>query len=236
MTDIRPFRIDVPEADLDDLRRRLRATRWPEKEVVDDWSQGVPLAYTQELCAYWADKFDWRPWEAKLNAWPQFMTEIDGVDIHFLHVKSPHENAMPLVITHGWPGSVLEFHKVIDRLVNPTAHGGSAEDAFHVVAPSLPGYGWSGKPTGPGWGVEKIGDAWAKLMARLGYDRYVAQGGDWGSAVTGCIGAQDPEHCAGIHLNMLMAPTTTAKDDMTEAEKTAAEPVSYTHLTLPTNA
>ena len=227
MTDIRPFRIDVPEADLDDLRRRLRATRWPEKEVVDDWSQGVPLAYTQELCAYWADKFDWRPWEAKLNAWPQFMTEIDSVDIHFLHVKSPHENAMPLVITHGWPGSVLEFHKVIDALVNPTAHGGSAEDAFHVVAPSLPGYGWSGKPTGPGWGVEKIGDAWAKLMARLGYDRYVAQGGDWGSAVTGCIGAQDPEHCAGIHLNMLMAPTTTAKDDMTEAEKTAAERMKY---------
>ena len=228
MTDaIRPFRINVSDADLDDLRHRLRATRWPEKEVVEDWTQGVPLAYTQSLCAYWADSFDWRPWEAKLNAWPQFLTEIDGVDIHSLHVKSPHENAMPLVLTHGWPGSVLEFHKVIDALVNPTAHGGKAEDAFHVVAPSLPGYAWSGKPAAPGWGVEKIADAWAALMARLGYSRYVAQGGDWGSAVTGCIGAQDPDHCAGIHLNMLMTRPTTPPDEMTEAEQTAAKKLKY---------
>lgn len=228
MTDaIRPFKIDISDADLDDLRRRLRATRWPEKEVVDDWSQGTPLAYTQDLCRYWSDKFDWRPWERKFNGWPQFLTKIDGVDIHFLHVRSPHEDAMPLILTHGWPGSVLEFHKVIDPLVNPTDHGGKAEDAFHVVIPSLPGYGWSGKPKGTGWGVEKIGDAWAQLMGRLGYDRYVAQGGDWGSAVTGCIGAQDPAHCAGIHLNMLMTRPTTPPDEMTEAEQTAAKKLKY---------
>jgi pimeloyl-ACP methyl ester carboxylesterase len=227
MTAIRPFRIDVPEADLEDLHRRLRATRWPEKEAVEDWSQGVPLSYAQEICAYWAEEFDWRPWEAKLNAWPQFLTEIDGVDIHFLHVRSRHENATPLILTHGWPGSVLEFHKIIDPLVNPTAHGGKAEDAFHVVVPSLPGYGWSGKPTGPGWGVEKIGDAWAALMARLGYDSYVAQGGDWGSAVTSCIGAQDPEHCAAIHLNMLMMRPTTPPYEMIESEQTAAKKLKY---------
>ena len=224
---IRDFRIDIPDADLEDLKRRLKATRWPEKEVVDDWSQGVPLGYLKEVCAHWADTFDWRAWEAKLNAWPQFVTEIDGVDIHFFHVKSRHSEARPLVITHGWPGSQVEFHKVIDPLVNPTAHGGKAEDAFHVIAPSLPGYGFSGKPTGPGWGVEKIGDAWAELMARLGYARYVAQGGDWGSAVTGSIGAQDPEHCAGIHLNMLMMRPTTAPDQMTESEQAAAKKLKY---------
>jgi len=223
---IRPFRIAVAEASLDDLRARLRASRWPEKQVVDDWSQGVPLAYAQEVCAYWAERFDWRVWEAKLNAWPQFLTEIDGVDIHFLHVRSPHENALPLVITHGWPGSVLEFHKVIDPLANPTAYGGSPEDAFHVAAPSLPGYGWSGKPTQPGWGVEKIADAWAALMARLGYRRYVAQGGDWGSAVTGCIGAQDPEHCAGIHLNMVTARPTDRKNP-TVQEQAALDSLQY---------
>ena len=187
----------------------------------------MPLGYLKEVCAHWADTFDWRAWEAKLNAWPQFVTEIDGVDIHFFHVKSRHSEARPLVITHGWPGSQVEFHKVIDPLVNPTAHGGKAEDAFHVIAPSLPGYGFSGKPTGPGWGVEKIGDAWAELMARLGYARYVAQGGDWGSAVTGSIGAQDPEHCAGIHLNMLMMRPTTAPDQMTESEQAAAKKLKY---------
>ena len=224
---IRDFRIDIPDADLEDLKRRLKGIRWPEKEVVDDWSQGVPLGYLQEVCAFWADTFDWRKWEVKLNAWPQFVTEIDGVDIHFFHVKSRHSEARPLVITHGWPGSQVEFHKVIDPLVNPTAHGGKAEDAFHVIAPSLPGYGFSGKPTGPGWGVEKIGDAWAELMARLGYARYVAQGGDWGSAVTGSIGAQDPEHCAGIHLNMLMMRPTTAPDQMTESEQAAAKKLKY---------
>jgi epoxide hydrolase len=217
MTEIRPFKIAVPDADIEDLRRRLKATRWPEKEVVDDWSQGAPLDYVQQVCQTWANDFDWRKWEAKLNGWPQFVTEIDGVDIHFFHVKSPHENARPLVMTHGWPGSQVEFHKVIEPLVNPTAHGGKAEDAFHVIAPSLPGYGFSGKPTAAGWGVEKIADAWATLMARLGYGRYYAQGGDWGSAVTGCIGAQDPEHCRGIHLNMISA-RRTSKDDLTPKE------------------
>jgi hypothetical protein len=200
---IREFRIAIPDADLDDLRRRLKATRWPDREVVDDWTQGTPLAYLQEVCAYWADGFDWRSWEKKLNGWPQFVTEIDGLPIHFFHVRSPHANARPLVITHGWPGSQIEFHKVIDPLVNPTAHGGRAEDAFHIVAPSLPGYGFSGKPTAAGWSVEKIARAWAELMARLSYARYFAQGGDWGSAVTGTIGAIDPDHCAGIHLNMI---------------------------------
>ncbi|MCA8927392.1 MAG: epoxide hydrolase [Alphaproteobacteria bacterium] len=223
---IREFRIAIPDADLADLRRRLKATRWPEKEAVDDWSQGTPLAYLQEVCAHWADGFDWRAWEAKLNGWPQFVTAIDGLDIHFFHVRSPHAEARPLVITHGWPGSQIEFHKVIDPLVNPTAHGGAAKDAFHVVAPSLPGYGFSGKPTAPGWGIEKIADAWAALMARLGYDRYFAQGGDWGSAVTGCIGAQDPAHCAGIHLNMVSA-RPTSKDDLTRQEQSAL--AAYKH-------
>ena len=217
---IRDFRIAIPDADLDDLRRRLRTTRWPEKEVVEDWSQGAPLAYVKEVCDYWATNFDWRAWEAKLNAWPQFKTEIDGVDIHFFHVRSPHDNARPLVITHGWPGSQIEFHKVIDPLVNPTAHGGKPEDAFHVVAPSLPGYGFSGKPTAPGWGIEKIADTWAILMARLGYNRYFAQGGDWGSAVTGCLGPQDPDHCAGIHMNLITA-RPTSMEDLTAQEQSA---------------
>ena len=219
---IRDFRIDIPDADLEDLKRRLKATRWPEKEVVDDWSQGVPLGYLQEVCAFWADTFDWRKWEAKLNAWPQFVTEIDGVDIHFFHVKSRHSEARPLVITHGWPGSQVEFHKVIDPLVNPTAHGGKAEDAFHVIAPSLPGYGFSGKPTAAGWDTAKIADAWASLMARLGYSRYFAQGGDWGSAVTGNIGAQDPDHCAGIHVNMVtVRPKEIVPSELTPQEGAA---------------
>jgi len=218
--EIRPFKIAVADADLEDLRRRLKATRWPEKEVVDDWSQGAPLAYVREVCAYWADTFDWRAWEAKLNGWPQFVTEIDGVDIHFFHIRSAHANARPLVITHGWPGSQIEFHKIIDALVNPTAHGGTEADAFHVVAPSLPGYGFSGKPTKPGWGIEKIADTWATLMARLGYERYFAQGGDWGSAVTGCIGGQDPEHCAGIHINLISA-RPTSMTDLTPPEQSA---------------
>lgn len=228
MTDaIRPFQIETPEADLDDLRRRLALTRWPEREPVDDWSQGVPLAYVQEVAAYWRDGFDWRAWETKLNGWPQFTTEIDGVDIHFLHVRSPHRDAMPLVITHGWPGSIIEFHKIVDALADPTAHGGKAEDAFHVVAPSLPGYGFSGKPETPGWGVEKIAGAWAELMQRLGYGRYVAQGGDWGSAVTSFMGAQDPAHCAGIHLNMVVARPTTDASEQTDREKAAL--AAYKH-------
>ncbi len=181
---IRPFRIDIPEADLDDLRERLRRTRWPEPEPVDDWSQGTPLAYTRELCDYWRSTYDWRAGEARLNRFAQFRTEIDGVDIHFIHVRSPHDGALPLVMTHGWPGSVVEFGKVIGPLTDPERHGGDPADAFHLVCPSLPGYGFSGKPDQPGWGVTHIGDAWAELMRRLGYQRYGAQGGDWGSTVT----------------------------------------------------
>jgi epoxide hydrolase len=217
MTEIRPFQIAIPDAAIDDLRRRLAATRWPEKEVVSDWSQGVPLGYVQEVCDYWATKFDWRKWEAKLNGWPQYTTQItvpvgpkdnqqpEALDIHFFHVKSKHENARPLLISHGWPGSQIEFHKIIDPLVNPTAHGGKAEDAFHVVAPSLPGYGFSGKPTRKGWGIPQIAMAYIQLMARLGYTRYFAQGGDWGSAVARALGGFDP-NCAGIHINMVTVP------------------------------
>jgi len=204
MTEIRPFTIDIPDADLDDLRQRLRNTRWPDAELVADWSQGVPLAYVQDVCRYWADEYDWRASESALNRFDQFLTEIDGVDIHFIHQRSSNPDAIPLLITHGWPGSVVEFHKVIEPLTDPTAHGGDAADAFHVVAPSLPGFGFSGKPTETGWGVEKIGEVWATLMDRLGYDRYVAQGGDWGSAVTTAVGAQDPDHCAAIHLTLAM--------------------------------
>ena len=211
---IRPFTIDVPQAQLDDLRQRLQHTRWPDAELVPDWSQGVPLAYVQEVCRYWADDYDWRASESALNRFDQFVTEIDGVDIHFIHQRSSNPDAMPLLITHGWPGSVVEFHKVIEPLAEPAAHGGEATDAFHVIAPSLPGFGFSGKPTETGWGVEKIGEVWAELMARLGYDRYVAQGGDWGSAVTTAVGAQDPDHCAAIHLTLAMGarPTDVPQD------------------------
>ena len=198
MSEIRPFTLAVPEAALDDLRLRLGQTRWPERETVSDWSQGTPLADLQALCDYWRQDYDWRACEARLNALGQFKTEIDGLDIHFLHVRSPHVDALPLVMTHGWPGSVIEFMGVIEALANPT--DGSL--AFHVVAPSLPGFGFSGKPTGTGWGVEKIGRAWGELMARLGYTRWVAQGGDWGAAVTTAIGVQQLRGCAGIHLNM----------------------------------
>jgi pimeloyl-ACP methyl ester carboxylesterase len=225
---ITPFRIAATDAQLDDLRRRLQATRWPEAETVDDWSQGIPLAYLRDVCAYWAEKYDWRAREARLNAFPQFKTAIDDVGIHFLHVRSPHEDALPLVITHGWPGSVVEFHKVIGPLTDPTAHGGDASDAFHVVAPSLPGYGFSDKPTTTGWGVPKIGAAWAELMPRLGYDKYVAQGGDWGAMVTTAIGIQDPENCLGIHLNMPIAmPDPETMTNLTEAEKQALAGIQH---------
>jgi pimeloyl-ACP methyl ester carboxylesterase len=219
---IQPFQIAVPDAALEDLRQRLRATRWPEREVVDDWSQGIPLAYVQDVCAYWAEKYEWRARETRLNRFAQWKTQIDGLDIHFLHVRSPHEDALPLVITHGWPGSIVEFQKVIEPLTNPTAHGGEARDAFHVVCPSLPGYGFSDKPNRPGWNVQRIADAWAQLMARLGYARYVAQGGDWGAMVTTRIGIQDEAHCAAIHLNMPIAPPDPATlGDLTEREKSA---------------
>jgi epoxide hydrolase len=203
--EIRPFTMSLDDAVLDDLRERLHNTRWPDAEVVDDWSQGVPLAYVQQVAAYWADEYDWRGREALLNRFPQFVTQIDDVDIHFLHVRSPHDDALPLVLSHGWPGSIVEFHKVIEPLTNPTAFGGDAADAFHVVAPSLPGFGFSGRPTVVGWGVERIGAAFIELMRRLSYDRYVAQGGDWGSAITSVIGGTDPAHCAAVHLTLAMS-------------------------------
>ena len=219
--EVMPFTIDIPEADLHDLRDRLARTRWPEAETVDDWSQGIPLAYVKELCGYWADAYDWRKIEARLNTFPQYRTEIDGIGIHFLHVRSPNPDALPIVITHGWPGSVVEFHKVIEPLVDPAGHGADPADAFHVVCPSLPGYGFSDKPSRPGWRVERIADAWAELMARLGYARYGAQGGDWGSAVTTCLGVQDPDHVAGIHLNMPNAAPDLGVGDLTEQEQAA---------------
>src|SRR4051812_16200368 len=199
---IRPFHIHIPQERLTELRRRIRATQWPEKETVADQSQGVPLATMQELARYWATDYDWRKVEAKLNALPQFVTTIDGLDIHFIHVRSKHANALPLIINHGWPGSIIEQLKLIDPLVNPTAHGGSASDAFDVVIPSMPGYGFSGKPTRTGWGPEQMGRAWATLMKRLGYSRYVAQGGDWGAFVVDQMGLQAPEGLLAIHTNM----------------------------------
>lgn len=201
---ITPFRIAVPDEVLEDLRRRLSQTRWPEAECVDDWSQGIPLAYTRDLAQYWAEGYDWRAREAALNRFDQYITEIDGLDLHFIHQRSPHADALPLLITHGWPGSISEFAKIIEPLTDPTSHGGRAEDAFHVVCPSLPGYGFSGKPTGTGWGVERIARAWDELMVRLGYDRYGAQGGDWGAAVTTQIG-RNGGHCMAIHTNMPIA-------------------------------
>ena len=199
---IRPFSFHAPQAKLDELRRRIAATQWPEKETVADQSQGVPLATMQELARYWATDYDWRKVETRLSALPQFITEIDGLDIHFIHVRSKHENALPLVINHGWPGSIIEQLKIIDPLVNPTAHGGSASDAFHVVIPSMPGYGFSSKPTSTGWGPEHMARAWAELMQRLAYSRYVAQGGDWGAFVVDYMGLQAPAGLLGIHTNM----------------------------------
>jgi epoxide hydrolase len=220
MPEIRPYRIDVPNAVLDDLKERLARTRWPDAETVDDWSQGIPLAYTRDLAAYWADGYDWRPREAALNRFDHHLTEIDGLDIHFIHQRSPHDDALPLLITHGWPGSIAEFQKVIEPLVNPTS--GRAEDAFHVICPSLPGYGFSGKPSRTGWGVDKIAQVWDTLMVRLGYDRYGAQGGDWGAAVTTQIG-RNRGHCIAIHLNMPIArpPAGSGGGDLTEDEQQA---------------
>ena len=189
---IRPFRVNVPQAELNELRRRIDATRWPERETVRDTSQGVQLATIQKLARYWATDYDWRKCEAKLKALPQFITEIDGLDIHFIHVRSKHEDALPLIVTHGWPGSIIEQLKIIDPLTNPTAHGGSASDAFHLVIPSMPGYGFSGKPATTGWGPVRIARAWATLMQRLGYQRYVAQGGDWGALIVDMMGVEAP--------------------------------------------
>ncbi|MBD3885220.1 alpha/beta fold hydrolase [Phormidium tenue FACHB-886] len=200
-TAIRPFHINMSEEALVDLRRRITATQWPEKETVTDLSQGLPLATMQELARYWATDYDWRKVEAKLNTLPHFITEIDGLDIHFIHARSKHENALPLIVTHGWPGSIIEQLKIIDPLINPTAYGGSASDAFHVVIPSMPGYGFSGKPTTTGWGVERMASAWDVLMQRLGYSRYVAQGGDWGAFVVDLMGVQAPAGLLAIHTN-----------------------------------
>ncbi len=206
---IRPFRVSIPQTTIDDMRRRITATQWPEKETVPDSSQGVPLGAMQQLARYWATGYDWRKVEAKLNALPQFVTRIDGLDIHFIHVRSKHQNALPLIVTHGWPGSIIEQLKIIDPLINPTAYGGRAEDAFDVVIPSMPGYGFSGKPTSPGWGPERIGRAWAELMNRLRYERYVAQGGDWGAFVVDQMGLQTPAGLLAIHTNM---PATVPAD------------------------
>jgi pimeloyl-ACP methyl ester carboxylesterase len=201
-TEIRPFHFEIPKEQTDDLRRRIAATRWPEKEPVDDLTQGVQLATIQALAKYWETQYDFGRLQARLDAVPHFMTEIDGLDIHFIHVRSPHDDALPLIITHGWPGSIVELLNVAGPLTDPEAHGGSADDAFHLVIPSMPGYGFSGKPTSTGWGPDHIARAWAELMKRLGYARYVAQGGDWGAIVTDFMGAQAPEGLIGIHTNM----------------------------------
>ena len=223
---VREFRIDVPDTVLDDLHARLDNTRWPEAEPVDDWSQGIRLAYLREFCRYWAQTYDWRERERLLNRFPQFVTEIDGLDIHFVHLPSPHAHATPLVITHGWPGSIVEFHKVLEPLTNPTLYGGRAEDAFHVVAPSLPGFAFSGKPAETGWGVERIADAWADLMQQLGYGAFVAQGGDWGSAVSTAIAARHPDRCTGVHLTLAMGARPT-EATTPEAEHALARLAEY---------
>ncbi len=219
---IKPFKIAISDDVLTDLKQRLANTRWPEKETVEDWSQGIPLAYTQEICKYWLEEYDWRAREALLNRFEQFITEIDGIDIHFIHVRSPHKKARPLIITHGWPGSIVEFHKVIEPLIDPVAHGGDAADAFHVVCPSLPGYGFSGKPSKPEWDVGKIATAWNTLMLRLGYDNYFAQGGDWGGLVTASIGMQNLGNCAAIHLNLIVVePDPDTMGDLSDIEERA---------------
>jgi pimeloyl-ACP methyl ester carboxylesterase len=219
---IEEFRIEVPEAALEDLRARLRATRWPEPEPVEDWSQGVPLAYLQQLCAYWATDYDWRATEARLNSLPQFRTTIDGLAIQFIHVRSPVAEAVPLVMTHGWPGSIVEFLKVIGPLSDPVAHGAEPSDAFHVVCPALPGYGFSDKPSETGWGIEKIARAWVELMDRLGYEQFAAQGSDWGTSISTSIGKQHADRVIGLHLVPPLAPPDPATFSALTAREEAA--------------
>jgi len=238
-TSIRPFHVNVPEAELTELRRRINATKWPERETVTDATQGVQLATVQALARYWATEYDWRKIEAKLNALPQFITKIDGLDIHFIHVRSKHENALPLIVTHGWPGSITEQIKIIDPLTNPTAHGGKASDAFDVVIPSMPGYGFSGKPSTTGWDPAHISRAWTVLMKRLGYTKFVAQGGDWGAIVTELMGVQAPPELLGIHTNMpnvipvdidgLAFSGKPAPADLSVDEKLAYERLSFVY-------
>jgi epoxide hydrolase len=216
---IRPFAVDVPATDVEDLRRRLRETRWPEPATVDDWSQGVPLAYLQELCGYWSEGYDWPARQERFNAVPQFVTEIDGLPIHFLHLRSPRDDALPLLLTHGWPGSVAEFLDVLGPLTDPA----DGRDAFHVVVPSLPGFGWSGKPSSPGWGLERTADAWADLMDRLGYPRFGAQGGDIGSFVSANLGARHPGRVVGVHLNMVVTGPPAGRTEFSEREQRALD-------------
>jgi pimeloyl-ACP methyl ester carboxylesterase len=243
-TAMRPFRINVPQAELDDLRKRVLATRWPEKEPVNDHSQGVPLATMQKLALYWATEYDWRKVEAKLNALPNFITEVDGLDIHFIHVRSKHDNALPVIVTHGWPGSVIEQLKIVDPLVNPTAHGGKASDAFDVVIPSMPGYGFSGKPTTTGWDQARIARAWAVLMKRLGYAHYVAQGGDWGALINDQMATQGHPELIGLHTNLpsaippevnkAAASGSPAPAGLSAEEKRAYETIVALYKTIPT--
>jgi pimeloyl-ACP methyl ester carboxylesterase len=224
--DIRPFHVDIAEAELSELRDRIAGTRWPSRELVTDRSQGVQLATIKELARYWETEYDWRKAEAKLNAFPQFTTDIDGVDIHFIHVRSPHENALPLIMTHGWPGSVIELLATIGPLTDPTAHGGQAEDAFHLVLPSLPGYGFSAEPVDIGWDLGRTAGAWAELMRRLGYTRYVAQGGDVGAGVTDAMGRQAPEGLIGIHTNLLVPALGGTMPTDTDEERAAAAQIA----------
>lgn len=225
---IRPFTINIGKKEINDLKKRLEQTRWPDKETPNNWTQGLPLSYATEIQSYWLNNYNWKAREKLFNKFPQFITEIDGLDFHFIHVQSKHKNALPLVLTHGWPGSVVEFHKVIGPLTNPEAHGGSADDAFHLVCPTLPGFGFSAKPTTPGWNIERTATAWNTLMTRLGYDRYVAQGGDWGSMVTAAIGVQNLGNCAGIHMNMpIVAPDSDTMENLTEAEQSALQAMQF---------
>jgi len=220
MSDITPFKISIPDSQLTDLKLRLSLTRFPDKETPPDWSQGIPLDYMHKVKDYWQNTYHWPDREALLNRWPGFKTELQGLGVHFLHIRSIHEDARPLLMTHGWPGSIVEFQKTIEPLTNPTAHGGTADQAFHIVCPTLPGFGFSDQPTEPGWGIEKIARAWDELMVRLGYNQYLAQGGDWGAIVTTAIGVQNLGHCQGIHITMpIVGPDPDTLNDLSELEQ-----------------